>query len=86
MDLLAGRLVGDQVLFPNTTAGRCGLDAAPGRAPPGTRTELTGRAATRLTRTPGWSFFMGVPVTAAVGLWIAIASASGIAPFIYTLF
>ena len=38
----------------------------------------------RPTRTPGWSFFMGVPVTAAVGLWIAIASASGIGPLIGT--
>lgn len=33
-----------------------------------------GRAATRLSKTPGWSFVLGVPVAAAMGLWIAIAS------------
>lgn len=36
--------------------------------------QITGRIETRLEQTPGKSFFLGVPVTAAFLLWIAIAS------------
>jgi len=36
--------------------------------------QITARIETRLERTPGKSFFLGVPVTAAFLLWIAIAA------------
>ncbi len=36
--------------------------------------QITGRIETRLERTPGKSFFLGVPVTAAFLLWIAITA------------
>ena len=36
--------------------------------------KITNRIETRLEQTPGKSFFLGVPVTAAFLLWIAIAS------------
>jgi hypothetical protein len=36
--------------------------------------QITGRIETRLERTPGKSFFLGVPVTAAFLLWIGITA------------
>ena len=36
--------------------------------------QVTGRIETRLEQTPGKSFFLGVPVTAAFLLWIAITA------------
>lgn len=36
--------------------------------------QITGRIETRLEQTPGKSFFLGVPITAAFLLWIAITA------------
>ncbi|MFQ5420063.1 MAG: hypothetical protein ACE5FD_19840 [Anaerolineae bacterium] len=41
---------------------------------------VTRRAQTRLEKTPGRSFFLGVPVTAAFALFVAIASATNFGP------